>query len=494
MPRALRTLLFAFLPTALAVAFLEAVFAVSGAGGSHLDALRGFDPTVRYIVPDPEVEGGFRTQMYPANRPDMEARVGPKGDAVRVVLFGGSNTESFPENELEQLLDEGAPAGGRDFEVVNLGRQGYGSARVAILFEQALEIDPDVVVLYTGHNEFVELGFQREIEAAVAERSPAFEALARLRTFRVLSERLGPTEDWGSGRAPSPDDLQWEHQKFKKIDFEKAGQRFAEYRANVERMLDLASERGVHALLCTPIGNDFSMPSGSGLPAAIGPNLAKKYLAQRDALLAALPAPTRTFLPESEARRILYFEWAPREIPDQSDLPVPELRPLTAPFDIDPPWRQGPERWMPRLRELLGEQARFFHEPPGEAEQAELKDWLKQSHTCLDLVDDDPLLLFTRGLAFHRLGERELAAQTLHRAAARDRAPRAANDTTNGILRDIARSRPDVRFVDTNALFRSRTPDGLCGYELLRDECHLHLGAYRQLMVDLAPHVAAALD
>ena len=494
MLRALRFIGFAVLPTALLVAALEGVFTVAGTGGTHLDALRGFDPTVRYIVPDPEVPGGYRTQMYPAEMPHMEARVPPRGDALRVVLFGGSNTESFPEVELEQLLDRDFGTGGRDWEVINLGRQGYGSARVAILFEQALEIDPDLVVLYSGHNEFVELEFQIEVETSIAERSTAFESLARLRTFRVLEQTLGPKEEWGSGRAPSPDDLRWEHKAFKKLDFEQTGVRLAEYRANVERMLELAAARGVLVLLCTPIGNDLALPSGSGLPGVIGPKLATKYVAGRDELLASLPAPADTFVPESESRRILLFEWNPRDLPDQVGEPIPHLRPLGQPFDTDPPWRAAPERWMPRLRALLTEQDRFFHTEPEDAERAELEAWLARSQTCLDLVPDDPLVLFTRGLALHRLARPELAAETLHRAAARDRAPRAANDTTNGILHEIAAVHPEVRFVDTNELYRSRTPHGICGYELLRDECHLHPGAYRQLMADLAPEIARAME
>ena len=83
-----------------------------------------------------------------------------KGRALRVFALGGSTTQGEPySNEtafpqwmgiaLEQALD-------REVEVINCGGLSYASYRVLAILEEVLDYDPDLIVVYTGHNEYLE--------------------------------------------------------------------------------------------------------------------------------------------------------------------------------------------------------------------------------------------------------------------------------------------------------------------------------------------------
>ena len=44
----------------------------------------------------------------------------------------------------------------RDWEVINVGAISYASYRTAGLMEELAQYEPDLFIVYTGHNEFLE--------------------------------------------------------------------------------------------------------------------------------------------------------------------------------------------------------------------------------------------------------------------------------------------------------------------------------------------------
>lgn len=77
----------------------------------------------------------------------------------RVVFVGASTVQGFPHPRrlaaasfLEAMLQDALPE--RTVEVFNLGITSIASFAVARVVEDALALEPDLVVVYTGHNEF----------------------------------------------------------------------------------------------------------------------------------------------------------------------------------------------------------------------------------------------------------------------------------------------------------------------------------------------------
>lgn len=100
-----------------------------------------------------------RVFVYPGFRPVRFTRT-KAPNTIRIFALGGSTTfgqwvgaeYAFPVligRHLQERMNN------RQIEVLNLGCPGLESTRVAILFERILEFDPDVILIYAGHNEML---------------------------------------------------------------------------------------------------------------------------------------------------------------------------------------------------------------------------------------------------------------------------------------------------------------------------------------------------
>jgi len=130
-------------------------------------------------------------------------------NTFRVFCLGGSAAMGWPHHPrtsypalLQLKLQEVLPE--HRIEVVNVAGNSYGSHRVKVVFDEIVEYEPDLVLVYSGNNEFVEdvvfepdavrgPGFagwlQRSAFVRLARRS-ARSATARARVFEV--EEFGP--------------------------------------------------------------------------------------------------------------------------------------------------------------------------------------------------------------------------------------------------------------------------------------------------------------
>ncbi len=80
---------------------------------------------------------------------------------IRIVGVGGSAAMGYPRvNEFSYLYLVGKELSqlypNRKIEVINAARQGYPSYRVLNVVREIIEIDPDVVIIYSGNNEMLE--------------------------------------------------------------------------------------------------------------------------------------------------------------------------------------------------------------------------------------------------------------------------------------------------------------------------------------------------
>ncbi len=94
----------------------------------------------------------FNPQQFPVDKP-----VG----GFRVFTLGGSTTQGQPYDHrvafaawLQLYLRAADPS--RPWEVINAGALSYASYRIVALIKELLLYEPDLFVVYTGHNEFLE--------------------------------------------------------------------------------------------------------------------------------------------------------------------------------------------------------------------------------------------------------------------------------------------------------------------------------------------------
>ncbi|MGB7324703.1 MAG: SGNH/GDSL hydrolase family protein [Rubripirellula sp.] len=121
-------------------------------GLDHLRPLFELDSTSdRYRIPD------WRLQFFCR---DSFPRIKSAGTR-RVFVLGGSTVQGRPFSTetafstwLRLQLQAADP--NTNFEVINCGGVSYASYRVAKILDEVLAYQPDAIVIYTGHNEFLE--------------------------------------------------------------------------------------------------------------------------------------------------------------------------------------------------------------------------------------------------------------------------------------------------------------------------------------------------
>ena len=114
-------------------------------------SLRSINPTyARRFFSGVDVNG---MRMTP--HPFVEPR---HMNSLRVVIVGGSTVQGYPHprrlttsSYIQSMLEDALPQ--QRVEVFNLGITAISSFAVARVVEDAMELKPDIVVVYTGHNE-----------------------------------------------------------------------------------------------------------------------------------------------------------------------------------------------------------------------------------------------------------------------------------------------------------------------------------------------------
>lgn len=467
----LRDALLGILVTAASIGAAECLLWARGVQPAvAADLGSGFDPEVAYVVPDGEQPECWNTRI---GMPTIDKVAIPAaGQAERVLLFGGSNTAGFRTRNLARLLN--ATPGGTEFEVFNLGRSGYGSGRVAILFEQALDkLQPDVVLLYAGHNEFVERSFRAELEywdqgwvSSVARLSQ------HSRVVRLL-------RDVAIGRRPAAhaSELRWrtEYGKFMGMEYSATLAEFERYAANMRRMVELARARGVRVVLSTVVFNRFSSPRVSTPGPEVTSAQRAEFAELRKLARAGFPAYFSVLLPPEDILRLRKALWG-RTRGDVA-IPFPGLRPLAGPLAGQQPLFPVGNR--EELVDLLHDAMARLNGPPTAEERTGLLGSAAHLDRALTIIPDHAATLFQRGLVGWALGERgEDVRAWLEDSARFDRAPRRATPLVNDHVRAIAGEHSEVELVDLDELMRATSEDGLVGWELMLDHCHLGPLAY----------------
>lgn len=187
----------------------------------------------------------------------------------RIVCVGGSSTYGRPFFDgtsyagwLRAMLRAAEP--GRSWEVINAGAISYASYRDVRLMEELAAYGPDLFVVYTGHNEFLERRTYAGWEGRSGWVAGAVSVASRTRTatmVRGLMDRVGVDRERGAHRSPELGE------ETRAIPVNAVGpeayhrdERFSEevaghFRATLNRMVDVAEEVGAAIVFVGPASN-----------------------------------------------------------------------------------------------------------------------------------------------------------------------------------------------------------------------------------------------
>jgi hypothetical protein len=219
-------------------------------GAADEDSVLYHEHPYLYKLPTPEAEFDvYRVNRHGFRGADFEM---PKPAGVfRLLTLGDSSTwdsnvssnEATWSAQLERLLNEGRPAGGPRFEVVNGGVPGFTSAESLMnLVWRGLPVQPDAVLVYQAYTDF-----KPNRMGTLAPDYSNFRGRDRS-LFRALSEKsrlLCHLRSFVTRRAPVTDRAH--------DDVLPPG--IAVFRTNLRRLVLLARDAGAQPLLAT-----FAMP------------------------------------------------------------------------------------------------------------------------------------------------------------------------------------------------------------------------------------------
>ena len=132
-----------------------------GEEDAQIDPLVSFsEVTPLFELTDDEQHYITRTERMPLFRRDRFSREKAKG-TIRLFCLGGSTVQGRPYSietafpvwlrlNLESMFPE------KTFEVVNCGGISYASYRLVPILTECLSYQPDMFIVCTGHNEFLE--------------------------------------------------------------------------------------------------------------------------------------------------------------------------------------------------------------------------------------------------------------------------------------------------------------------------------------------------
>ncbi|MCP4263308.1 MAG: SGNH/GDSL hydrolase family protein [Planctomycetes bacterium] len=191
-------------------------------------------------------------------------------DTFRIFCLGGSTVQGRPyavETSftawLKLSLEAARPQ--TDFEVVNCGGISYASYRLVPIMSEALEYKPDLFIIYTGHNEFLEDRTYRRLKRIPRTLIGVHRAMLNLRSYSLANEFI--SKRYGRGketRSSSKTILPTEVDA--KLDYKEGLETYhrdevwrkgtiEHFRHNLQAMVRMSRGAGIPIILINPVSN-----------------------------------------------------------------------------------------------------------------------------------------------------------------------------------------------------------------------------------------------
>ena len=212
------------------------------------------DGKVYYRVTHPEAYAVYNL-MYPVRK---------EPNTIRIFCLGSSASAGWPHppderysNYLQLALNAALPS--RKVEVLNVSAHAWASYRQRYIFDDIINHDPDLLILYAGNNEFLEP--RNYVSSTLSRWSQS--AVSRLRLFRLLntiiSKRPHDRPILSGEKLQHGDYDQWSKIEQVALDLRKKPDQFAmvkeHYRFSMEYMVSEAHRRRIPVILLTVPSN-----------------------------------------------------------------------------------------------------------------------------------------------------------------------------------------------------------------------------------------------
>ncbi|MFH1569782.1 MAG: tetratricopeptide repeat protein [Gemmatimonadota bacterium] len=218
------------------------------------DPFRGFSGLISVFEPRGDV---YHTRLPGpgATFNDQSFALHKPAGGVRLFTLSGSSSYGFPWSApvaftaiLGDVLTAAHPR--RPIEAVNASGVSYAMHRLNIVADELCRYEPDIFIVYSGHNEFVEPEFFKALKRRSLTRNRVEYWLARTHVYsgmRTLLDRGGGTAGRGDvrfGERVRRDDSVTYSPAAKMAVVE-------EFRWRLQRLVRRARERGIKVVLCT---------------------------------------------------------------------------------------------------------------------------------------------------------------------------------------------------------------------------------------------------
>ncbi|MBT4013456.1 MAG: hypothetical protein HN617_00375 [Planctomycetaceae bacterium] len=188
-------------------------------------------------------------------------------DTFRIFCLGGSTVQGRPfavetsfTSWLKLQLEVADPT--RKWEVVNCGGISYASYRLLPILTEVMNYEPDLVVIYTGHNEFLEDRTYAHLRDPARWQSISQQAVRNIRTIHLaremwhkitgdsvstqkasLAAEVETILDHRAGLESYQRDRTWQANVIE------------HFKSNIHKMIEICDSKRVPLYLCNPASN-----------------------------------------------------------------------------------------------------------------------------------------------------------------------------------------------------------------------------------------------
>ena len=214
------------------------------------DPFRGFSGLVKVFEADGET---FRTRQANLQTFNEQSFLKEKPEnGLRIFSLGGSSSHGFPwgaEVAFTSVLGELLAASHDELtvEAVNVSGVSYAMHRLNIIADELLRYDPDIFVIYSGHNEFIEPVFMEALKHRNPVRTQVEYWAAHSRIYSSIWHAVHRRDEQAPSAEVSATVLR-DHGIFSAA---QKAEVVEEYRSRLRRLVRIAQEAGARVVLST---------------------------------------------------------------------------------------------------------------------------------------------------------------------------------------------------------------------------------------------------